>query len=97
MTPSLFGGTFLSSKNDIFLVVNDISAKSIDWIHSKMVSINMMWFLVKKLQIFEIYLYFCHFLPKYADVIENFGHKTCLRNFLQSSYDCQALAPFLAS
>ena len=33
-----------------------------------MVSIVMMWFLVKKLQIFEIYLYFCHFLPKNADV-----------------------------
>ena len=39
---------------------------------SKIVSI-IMWFLVKNLQIFEIYLYFAIF-PKNSDVIENFGH-----------------------
>ena len=62
-----------------------------------MVSIVMMWFLVKKLQIFEIYLYFCHFLPKNADVIKNFGHKIFLGKFLESSYDCLALVSVSAS
>ena len=61
-----------------------------------MVSIVMMWFLVKKLQIFEMYLYFCHFLPKIADDIKNFGHKIFLGKFLESSYDCLGMAPVLA-
>ena len=50
----------------------------------------MIWFLVKELQIFEIYLYFCHFLPK------NFGRSIFLGKFLESSYDCPALAPVSA-
>ena len=62
-----------------------------------MVSSVMMWFLVEKLQTFEIYLYFCHFLPKDADVIENVGHKISLGRSLESSYDCLVLAPVSAS
>ena len=32
-------------------------------------------------------------MPKNADIIENFGHKTFLGKFCESSYDCLALVP----
>ena len=64
---------------------------------SKMVSIVMMWFLFKKIHIFEIYLSFWHFLPKNADVIKNFGHKFFLGKVLESSYDCLPLVSVSAS
>ena len=45
---------------------------------SKTVLIIMIWFLVNRLQIFEVELYFYYFMLKNADVIENFGHKSFL-------------------
>ena len=42
--------------------------------------------------IFEIYSWFCHFLPKDADIINKFWSQTFFGQFLESSYDCLDLA-----